>query len=51
MSGYQFDPEQAESDMAELRADRAAQRRYNAEYLRHPDPRDPDYPGDEGDEE
>lgn len=46
MSGYQFDPEQAEADMAELRADRAAQRRYNAELMRHPD-----YPDDEGDDE
>lgn len=30
----------------DLRAEAAAQRRYRAALTRHPDPRDPDYPGD-----
>ena len=30
----------------DLRAESAAQRRYLAALTRHPDPRDPDYPGD-----
>ena len=34
----------AEFDMEELRAERAAERRYRNQLLRHPDPRDPDFP-------
>jgi hypothetical protein len=35
----------------ELLQQRNAERRYQRELARHPDPRDPDYPGDFGDEE
>ena len=34
----------AEFDMEELRAERAAERRYRNQLVRHPDPRDPDFP-------
>ena len=48
-----YDAEAAcdESTAAELRADDLRQRRYRAALSRHPDPRDPDYPGDLEEEE
>lgn len=36
---------------ADLRAEDLNQRRYSAALCRHPDPRDPDYPGDLEEEE
>lgn len=36
---------------ADLRAEDLHQRRYSAALCRHPDPRDPDYPGDLEEEE
>ena len=39
-------------ERSELLADRKAERRYLSQLARHPDPRDPDYPGpDEADDE
>lgn len=35
----------------ELRAEAAAARRFLGALRRHPDPRDPDYPGDPSDEQ
>lgn len=40
-----------EDTRSELLAERKAERRYSAALAAHPDPRDPDYPGDEGDDE
>lgn len=40
-----------ESEVAELLAERYAKRRYDRELGKHPDPRDPDHPGDGDDEE
>lgn len=34
----------ADFDLDDLRAERAAARRYRNQLLRHPDPRDPDFP-------
>ena len=48
--GFDLD-EIDESTAAELRADDLRQRRYRAALSRHPDPRDPDYPGDLEEEE
>ena len=43
--GFDLD-EIDESTAAELRAEDLRRRRYLAALSRHPDPRDPDYPGD-----
>ena len=40
----------AEFDIEELRAERDAQRRFRNQLLRHPDPRDPDFPEEEEEE-
>lgn len=39
------------AEVQDLLAERVATRRYAAQLAAHPDPRDPDYPGDEEDEE
>ena len=41
----------ADFDLDDLRAERAAARRYRNQLLRHPDPRDPDFPEIEEEEE
>ena len=41
----------AEFDMEELRAERDAERRYRNQLLRHPDPRDSDFPEMEEEDE
>lgn len=38
-------------EAAELRQEMQAKRRYMQRLLAHPDPRDPDHPGDEGEGE
>ena len=45
---YDYDPDAAydECTADELRAEDRCARRYQAALSRHPDPRDPDYPGD-----
>jgi hypothetical protein len=45
------DPEYAEWCIAEARAEDRAARAYHARLMAHPDPRDPDYPGPDGDED
>jgi hypothetical protein len=41
-----------DDDVADLLAERNAQRAYQRQLMAHPDPRDPDYPElDEGDDE
>ena len=35
---------ETEFDLEDLRAERDAQRRFRSQLLRHPDPRDPDFP-------
>lgn len=45
-------PDDAYDDTrADLIQERNADRRYRAALAAHPDPRDPDYPGDESDDE
>ena len=44
-----FDQEAFEAECDELRIQAQFERRYQRELLRHPDPRDPEYPGDDGD--
>ena len=44
MHPYDYDPN--ESEREELAAQVASERRIARAYLRNPDPRDPDYPGD-----
>lgn len=41
-----YDDCDRESELAELRAEARTRRRHQAELLRHPDPQDPDHPGD-----
>lgn len=48
MSWFESDPD--EDTRAELRQEAAARRRYEQQLAAHPDPRDPDYPGNESDE-
>ena len=40
-----------DDDLDDLRAERDAQRAYQRQLLAHPDPRDPDYPELEGEDE
>lgn len=41
-----------DDDLADLRAERDANRAYQRQLMAHPDPRDPDYPElDEGEDE
>lgn len=43
MTDYDFD----QDDLDDLRAEDNARRRYRNQFLRHPDPQDPDFPGDD----
>lgn len=45
------DPDLWEDAAAEHRAEERARRAYHFALLRHPDQRDPDYPGDDDDDD
>ena len=48
MIPYEYDPYAGDEHQREdLLAERRCQQRYRAQLARHPDPRDPDYPGDD----
>ena len=40
------DSEYEDPEYEELKAEARAERRYHQQFCAHPDPRDPDYPGD-----
>lgn len=46
-----YEPGNDDFDASELLAERQAQKAYERELLRHPDPRDPDHPGIFGEDE
>lgn len=46
-----YDDCDRESELSELRAEARARRRGLAQLAAHPDTRDPDYPGDDDDDE
>ena len=46
---YDLPDDPYEDDIAELRQEAQARRRFSNALARHPDPRDPDWPGDDGD--
>lgn len=46
MPRYDTDDDR-ESELADLRAESRARRRHHDALLRHPDPSDPDHPGDD----
>ena len=48
MSWDDYDPD--EDVRAELRQEDAQRRRHTQQLLAHPDPRDPDHPGEEGED-
>ena len=48
---YQQDYDERDMDIADMRRESQAERRRRADMLRHPDPRDPDHPGDDDQED